>query len=63
MNPAEYTTVLYKKLLELRELVEANIVDSAACLQEMYHSDETITLTAGQKVLIDNPTRGKLDAC
>ena len=60
MNPAEYTTVLCKKLLELRVLVEANIVDSAARLQEM-HRDETITLTAGQKVLIDNPTRGKLD--
>ena len=37
-------------------------MDSAACLQETYGSGETVTLTPGQKVLIDNPTRGKLDA-
>ena len=39
-----------------------NIVDSAAHLRETYHSGESITLTVGQKVLVDNPTRGKLDA-
>ena len=62
MDPTKYSTVLCKKLLELRELVEANIVDSAAHLQETYRSGETITLNAGQQVLVDNPTRGKLDA-
>ena len=62
MDPTKYSTVLCKKLLELRELVKANIVDSAAHLQETYHNGETITLTAGQQVLVDNPTRGKLDA-
>lgn len=54
--------MLCKKLLELREFVEANIVDSAARLQETYHSGEAIMLTLGQKVLVDNPTHGKLDA-
>ena len=62
MDPAKYSTVLHKKLLELRELVEANIVDSVAHLRETYHSGESITLTVGQKVLVDNPTRGELDA-
>ena len=62
MDPAKYSTVLCKKLLELRELVESNIVDSACRLQKAYHSGEPITLMAGQRVLVDNPTRGKLDA-
>ena len=62
MDPTKYSTVLCKKLLELRELVDANIVDCAVHLQETYHNGETITLTAGQQVLVDNPTRGKLDA-
>ena len=62
MDPAKYSTVLCKKLLELRELVESNIVDSACRLQKAYHSGERITLMAGQRVLVDNPTCGKLDA-
>ena len=62
MDPAKYSTVLCKKLLELRELVESNIVDSACCLQKAYRSGEPITLMAGQRVLVDNLTCGKLDA-
>ena len=62
MDPTKYSTTLCEKLPELKELIEANIVDSAARLQETHHSGETVTLTAGQKVLIDNPTHGKLDA-
>ena len=62
MDPAKYSTMLCKKLLELRELVESNIVDSACRLQKAYHSGEPITLMAGQRVLVDNPTHGKLDA-
>ena len=61
MDPAIYSTVLCKKLLELRELVEANIVDLACCQQKKYHSGEPTILVVGQKVLVDNPTRGKLD--
>ena len=62
LDPAKYSAVLSKKLLELRELVESSIVDSAYRLQKTYRSSESITLSAGQKVLVDNPTRGKLDA-
>ena len=61
MDPANYSTVLCKKLLELRELVKANIVDSACYQQKKYHSGEPTILMAGQKVLVDNPTCGKLD--
>ena len=62
MDLAKHSTVLCKKLLELRELVESNIVVSAYCLQKTYRSGESITLSANQKVLVDNPTCGKLDA-
>ena len=55
MDPAKYRTVLCKKLLELRELVESNTMDSACRLQKIYHSGKPITLMAGQKVLVDNP--------
>ena len=61
MDPTNYSTVLCKKLLELRELVEANIVDSACCQKENYRSGEPTTLIAGQEVLVHNPARGKLD--
>ena len=59
--PTNYSTVLCKKLLELRELVETYIVDSACCQQKNYRRGEPTTLIAGQEVLLHNPTRGKLD--
>ena len=62
MDPAKYSTVLCKKFLEFRELVESNTVNSAYHLQKTYHSGESITLMADQKMLADNPTCGKLDA-
>ena len=62
MDPAKYSTVLCKKLLKLRELVESNIADLACHLQKTYHSGESITLSAVHKVLVDNPTHGKLNA-
>ena len=62
LDPSKYSDRLQKKLLELRELVEANIIESAAQQQKSYHSGEEIRLAEGQKVLVSNPTRGKLDA-
>ena len=61
LDSAKYTEIFQKKLFELRELVEANIIESAAQQQKFYHSGEGIRLAAGQKVLVSNPTRGKLD--
>jgi len=45
--------------LELRELVEANIVEAMKHQQSEYHSEEAMKLTMGQKVLVTNPVRGK----
>ena len=60
-DPADYSHCLQGKLLELRELVEANIVESADTQQQNYHSGEPQKLRVGQEVLLDNPTKGKLD--
>ena len=60
-EPDEYSEKLQRKLLELRELVEANIVESTTPQQRGHHCQETARLLVGQKVLVSNPTRGKLD--
>ena len=51
------------RVLELREWVDANITESATRQQNSYHSGTctATSLVEGQKVLIDNPTRHKLD--
>ena len=61
MEPGSYCEQLQKKLLELRELVEANSLEATTCQQSEYRSEEATKLTAGQKVLVTNPVRGKLD--
>ena len=62
-NPMEYSDKLQRKILELREWVDANITESATRQQNSYHSGTctATSLVEGQKVLIDNPTRHKLD--
>ena len=47
--------------MELRELVEANIVEATTHQQSAYRSKEATKLTVGQKVLVTNPVRGKSD--
>ena len=56
-EPAEYSEKLQRKPLELRELVEANIVESTTRQQRGYHCQGTTRLLLGQKVLMSNPTR------
>ena len=62
MDPIEYSDKLQKKILQLREWVDANITESAARQLNSYHSGTVTTLVEGQKVLVNNPTRHKLDA-
>ena len=51
-----------KLQLELREMEEANIVESAERQQQSYEGCESrATLEVGQQVLLDNPTKGKLE--
>ena len=48
--------------LELREMVDANIVESAERQQQFYEGCESCArLEVGQQVLLGNPTKGKLD--
>lgn len=61
-DPSEYSSNLQSKILELRELVEANIVEAADLQQRYYHSSETgVRLRIGQQAFLSNPTKGKLD--
>ena len=41
--------------------MEANIAEAAAHQHSEYPSEEATKLTVGQKVLVTNPVRGKLD--
>ena len=61
LDPQEYSTNLHQKLLEIRELVDASIVHSTERQQHYYHGKAPPKLKDGQKVLLDNPTKGKLD--
>lgn len=57
-----YSASLRDKLLELRELVDANLVESAEQQQRSYNGSESnIEIQVGQQVLLNNLTRGKLD--
>ena len=61
-EPSEYSESLKSKLLELSEMVDANIVESAERQCQSYRSSETcVKLNIGQQVLLNNPTKGKLD--
>ena len=55
LDPTNYCDQLQKKLLELRELVEANIVESAAQQKLTYYSGNDIILASEQKIFISNP--------
>ena len=60
-NPGDYSGQLQRKLLELTEMVESNIVETASRQKESYKCREPAKLKVGQQVLLDDPTKGKLD--
>ena len=60
-DPGDYSSQLQRKLLELKEIVEANIVEAASRQKECYKGQEPAKLSVGQQVLLDDPTKGKLD--
>ena len=54
---------LLAPLFDINELVDANIVHSVDQQQHYYHYKTPSKLREEQKVLLDNPTKGKLDHC
>ena len=60
-DPADYSSQLQGKLLELTEMVEANIVEATIKQKDYYKEREPVKLRLGQQVLLEDPTRGKLD--
>jgi len=63
LDPREYSNYLCQKLFDISELVDANIVHSVDQQQHHYHFKAPSKLREGQKLLLDNPTKGKLDPC
>ena len=61
LDPGEYSSALHQKLWDIKELVDANIVHSTDRQQHYYHGKSPPKLKEGQRVLLDNPTKGKLD--
>ncbi len=61
-EPSDYSTALRRKVAELREIVDANLVEAAERQQQFYKCcDAPAKLTVGQQVLLNNPTPRKLD--
>ena len=60
-DPGDYSSQLQRKLFELRELVEANIVEATSRQTEYYKGQEPVKPNVGQQVLLDDPSKGKLD--
>ena len=60
LDPPDYSSLLQEKVVELKQLLDANTVEMANKQLQSYQSKEPIKL---QEVLLDNPTKGKLDPC
>ena len=60
-DPVGYSSHLQGKVVELRELAEANTVEVASRQQMNYRGRENAKLQVGKEVLLDNATKGKLD--
>ena len=60
-EPSDYCETLKKKLALLKEMVDANLVESAAQQKRAYEGSDRAPLKPGQQVLLNNPCAGKLD--
>ena len=61
-EPSDFYENLKAGLAQLRELVDANLAQSAGQQQPFYRNNHTpVPLACGQQVLLDNPCAGKLD--
>jgi len=60
-EPTNYCEQLKKRLVVLKEMVDANLVESANQQQHAYRSSDHTLLKPGQQILLSNPCAGKLD--
>ena len=60
-DPGDYSCQLQHKLMEMWEMVEANMTEAAERQRKNYPGQNMATYVVGQKVLLDDPARGKLD--
>jgi len=60
-DPGDYSSQLQQKLAEMYEMVKANLIESAEVQKKNYPGQNQAKFTVGQRVFLDDPTRGKLD--
>ena len=60
-DPSSYSIFLQRTLLELHEMVEANIIEASDRQCNSCNNCAKKALSVGQHVLLTNPTCGKLD--
>ena len=60
-DPSSYSIFLQWILLELHEMVEANVIEASDRQCNSYNNCAKKALSVGQHVLLTNPTCGKLD--
>ena len=60
-DPSSYSIFLQRTLLELHEMVEANIIEASDRQCNSYNNCAKKALSVGQHVLLTNPTCVKLD--
>ena len=60
-DPGDYSNQLQRKLMELWEMVEVNMTESAEKQKRNYPGQNLAIPTVGESVLLDDPARGKLD--
>ena len=60
-DPGDYSCQLQHKLMEMWEMVEANMTEAAERQKKNYPGQNMATYVVGQKVLLDDPAKGKLD--
>ena len=61
LDPGDYVSGIQQKLMESRELVDTNLIESAS-KEHFYNSSQLPQFKKGQKVLLNNPMKEKLDS-
>ena len=61
-GPCDYSCQLQQKLMESREMVEANVTESAKTKEELWWTEHYNTHDC-TKATLDDSAKGKLDSC
>jgi len=62
-DPGDYSCQLHWKLMDMWEIVEANATKSVNTQKNNHAGQNKVEFVEGQRMFLDNQTRGKLDPC